>query len=572
MALSLDLLESELELAELGESSIPPPSLVIELPSAAGVFFGNLRDLVWKAKQPPLHIASKPADFWPDVFVTRGAAWGRFLQSILLHGLAAGLLWAAILVLPRAPLKAEQPTLQKEDVIYYSPSEYLPPLDTGGAHAQAPAKGDPELSPQPIISVPPEADNHTQTIVAPPNVKLNHEVPMPNVVSWAQRALAVPIEATSRLVSSAKAALDVPVVAPAPEMETASSLRSLETPQAAVVAPPPSVDTSIRRTADLSIGRSEVIAPAPQLSIDAQRSRMAPALGGSQTAVAPSPSVQPAGLASSGQQLIALGIHPIAASGPMETPAGNRRGTFAATPQGKTGAAGTPEAAPSSAQTAASKGTGSSGSGAGTGASSEVPPGLHVGPVPSTNSSAVAGSNGGNGSGGGKASSVDNRFLLAKVVPPRVTSTPPRTSAPAVQESEEEKQVFGDRKFYAMTVNMPNLNSAGGSWVIHFAERNETDKGDLSAPQAIAIADPGYPLELMKQNIHGTVTLYAVIRSDGSVGNVRVLRSVDDQLDKYASDALARWHFRPATKNGAPVDLEAVVTIPFRPGKVRPSF
>ena len=158
-------------------------------------------------------------------------------------------------------------------------------------------------------------------------------------------------------------------------------------------------------------------------------------------------------------------------------------------------------------------------------------------------------------------------------MPPRVMAAPTRTPEPTIHESEEEKQVFGDRRFYAMTVNMPNLNSAGGSWVIHFAERDQNaEKGELAAPRAIAIADPAYPLELMKQNIQGTVTLYAVIRADGSVGDVRVLRSVDDQLDQYARDALSHWHFRPATKNGSAVDLEAVVTIPFRPGKVRPSF
>ena len=37
-----------------------------------------------------------------------------------------------------------------------------------------------------------------QTIVAPPDVKLNHDVPLPNVVSVPQRTVAVPIEATVR--------------------------------------------------------------------------------------------------------------------------------------------------------------------------------------------------------------------------------------------------------------------------------------------------------------------------------------------------------------------------------------
>jgi protein TonB len=116
-----------------------------------------------------------------------------------------------------------------------------------------------------------------------------------------------------------------------------------------------------------------------------------------------------------------------------------------------------------------------------------------------------------------------------------------------------------------MTLNMPNLNSAGGSWVIRFAELQEDSAhGDLVAPLATRKVDPGYPAELMRRNVQGTVTLYAVIRSDGSVGEVRVLRGIDERLDEYARAALSRWHFSPATKNGYAVDLEAVVLIPFR--------
>ena len=135
------------------------------------------------------------------------------------------------------------------------------------------------------------------------------------------------------------------------------------------------------------------------------------------------------------------------------------------------------------------------------------------------------------------------------------------TSAP----TELERQVFGERKFYSMLLNMPNLNSSGGSWVIRFAElKAGNDKSELTAPEAVHKVDPAYPLELMKAQVEGTVALYAVIRSDGSVGNVRVLRSPDERLDEFARAALARWRFRPATRNGAAVDLEAVVLIPFR--------
>ena len=63
----------------------------------------------------------------------------------------------------------------------------------------------------------------------------------------------------------------------------------------------------------------------------------------------------------------------------------------------------------------------------------------------------------------------------------------------------------------------------------------------------------------------GSVTLYAVIHSDGTVGDVKVLESPDERLDGFARSALLRWHFRPAMKNGVAVALEAVVRIPFQP-------
>jgi len=124
----------------------------------------------------------------------------------------------------------------------------------------------------------------------------------------------------------------------------------------------------------------------------------------------------------------------------------------------------------------------------------------------------------------------------------------------------------GYGKFYAMTLNVPNLNSAGGSWVMHYVELKDAEKpGDLVAPVAIQEVDPGYPLELMKENVQGTVVLSAVIRSDGSVGEVCILRGVDDRLDAYASAALSHCRFRPATRNGDPIALQTVVMIPFRP-------
>jgi TonB family protein len=155
--------------------------------------------------------------------------------------------------------------------------------------------------------------------------------------------------------------------------------------------------------------------------------------------------------------------------------------------------------------------------------------------------------------------------LLAKLNIPRLVPRRPAQPADDLQPSDLEKKVFGPRRFYSMTLNMPNLNSAGGSWVVHFAELKEDNaEGELVPPIATQKVDPAYPAELMRTRVEGTVTLYAIIHSDGSVGDVRVLAGNDERLSRFASSALARWQFRPATKNGSAVALEAVVTIPFR--------
>ena len=75
-----------------------------------------------------------------------------------------------------------------------------------------------------------------------------------------------------------------------------------------------------------------------------------------------------------------------------------------------------------------------------------------------------------------RARGSDNSRLIADATPPRVTATPPHPLSEVSKDraTDVDRWIFGDKKFYAMTLNMPNLNSAGGSWVIRFAELNPT--------------------------------------------------------------------------------------------------
>jgi TonB family protein len=217
----------------------------------------------------------------------------------------------------------------------------------------------------------------------------------------------------------------------------------------------------------------------------------------------------------------------------------------------------------------------------GSGSGGAIPGGVYVGPGaynPGPAAVVAKSPNAAPPAGGGGMRAPGNpatrQVLMAAAAPPRLGDVPRSTSVPASAspsrsgEGKIEDAVFGDKKYYQMILNMPNLTSAGGSWVMRFAELTDDRKtGELTAPVALDKVDPAYPNELIKAGVEGTVTLYAVIRADGSVAEVRVLHGVDDKLDQNARLALERWRFRPATKNGQAVDLEAVVQIPFVIGK-----
>jgi TonB family protein len=585
----------------------PPPRLLVELPSRPRVFFGNLRDTLLPRRLPPLELHSAPAQFWPDVFVRRSLPWYSFLESFAYHVIAMTLLIGLTHLFSLRPRVEQRPAFDHTQVVYYRPSEYLPPLNTLRASDDHPRKADPEFSPQPIISVPREADNRSQTIVTPPQVKLKADVALPNIVAWSDKAqkprLAIPPAPLSPAaeITRIAPALQNSVVAP-PDTTGISQRRSSPTLQDPVAAPPSDfrssaptltqglqpaliappqdlVGSSSRKLGEMSIAPSAVIAPAPQLPVAAQRTMPggggAPALGAPQVAPPP-PSISASEASGSPGRVIALGVHP-AVNAPPDPPAGNRRGTFAATPEGHAGASGAPgSSSGSSVSGSASNGGHSTGESGGVSPSKptgDAPAGLYVGnapkpaPVAADPASKTA------------APSV-NPSLIASVHPPRVTAARPMQPDSAAKLSEPERSVFGGRRFYSVTLNMPNLNSAGGSWIIRFSELTHdlsnrdpnAPTEDLSQPMATRKVDPAYPMQLMRENVHGTVILYAVIHADGSVGNVRVLRGVDERLDRFATQAVQQWKFDPATKNGTPVDVEATFQIPFRPARIGTNF
>jgi TonB family protein len=165
-----------------------------------------------------------------------------------------------------------------------------------------------------------------------------------------------------------------------------------------------------------------------------------------------------------------------------------------------------------------------------------------------------------------------HRLIAAPEPHARIDDEPVRTGPPnftALPPGTKPEQIFASKKIYKMQIDMPNLNSATGSWILNFTElRMNSDaprvpSSDLNGPAPIRKVDPKYPPTLINEHVEGEVVLYAVIRRDGSVDSIQLVRGIDEELDANAMKALSQWKFRPATRQGEPVELETIVHIPF---------
>ncbi len=549
--------------------TVAAPRLLVEWQSFWPYLFDNIADLILPPP-PPLALTSAPGEYWDDVFVRRPVSWKDFGRSIFLHAamiffvVMTGAYW----MFP--PKVTMHDPYEHTTISYYKMDEYLPEVKTPPAprpKAIKPQKAQPVLAKQHVISVPVRADNSEQTIVNPPHPDILHQTqPLPNMVANTPNP-APPVAALNKTNITLPEFLIKPVQ-PAPEVQRTAQARLPKVPVPEAVQPAATADDlRVKKEIELLVSKMEPNVVEPRLPLPETGLPAAPSVAQPQ-AVAPPPSTQ--GLSSGNKpsgQMMVLNLHPSPPPPEIKVPNGSRAGVFEAGPNGKIGAPGVPEITgeTSSRNEVGTNGhAGNSGSGANAaGVSSGIsvtgsaanPKGEVVvaGPAPALKPAAEAG---------------PRTFPTA---PSAAADLSRRTLPPYVPtpERKPEDAVFAGKKYYQMQLNMPNLNSAAGSWIIRFAElKQATQEGELSTPVVTQKIDPAYPADLMRDQVEGIVILYAVIHADGSVGDVRLLQGLHDKLDENAIKALGRWHFRPATKNGSPVELEAVVRIPFKPRKV----
>ncbi len=82
-------------------------------------------------------------------------------------------------------------------------------------------------------------------------------------------------------------------------------------------------------------------------------------------------------------------------------------------------------------------------------------------------------------------------------------------------------------------------------------------------PVARFQARPDYPFEMKRTGVAGEVLVEFVVAADGSVRDVRAVRSSQREFEDAAVRAVSKWTFRPGQKDGRNVPTRMQVPIVF---------
>jgi len=87
------------------------------------------------------------------------------------------------------------------------------------------------------------------------------------------------------------------------------------------------------------------------------------------------------------------------------------------------------------------------------------------------------------------------------------------------------------------------------------------DNADL--PQKTETMEPRYPESALRERRQGLVSLYAVVRTDGTLGNLAVAHSAGPDFDSATMESVRQWRFRPATCGSNPIVTETIIEVSY---------
>ncbi len=164
-------------------------------------------------------------------------------------------------------------------------------------------------------------------------------------------------------------------------------------------------------------------------------------------------------------------------------------------------------------------------------------------------------------------SSENLRAIVSRDAPaaPAHVMPAPAAAEGAARVSGAPDPRFNGREVFMMAIQMPNITSYSGSWLMWYSDRtlHEAGLAPIAPPVAHRKVDPKYVATAVAERIEGRVTLACVVDKQGHVTGVELVRGIDDRLNRSAEEALSKWEFYPATRKGEPVEVDVLVEIPF---------
>jgi hypothetical protein len=395
--------------------------------------------------------------------------------------------------------------------------------------------------PQPVLSDPPNATNHTQTLLQPAliNPAILHSLTLPNIVRMAEvpRPVAPVVESRFKSVETS-----TPIAGPSTPMAL------LDVPLTSTLrAPvPPPVESRLRM-----VDATSPIAPLPTNTaspIDVSLDNKIPA---------PAP---PERKTNSNQDLLALSPTPARADQPVVIPAGEMRGRFAISPTPnlsfpgtEPGINGEPKAdenVPAIANTPA--------------------------PIAADNAPKVSGTSNSPFAGITIVGGINGPGTLPNVNPQPLQTSYSITilSSGGSGGGLRDYGVFGNEQVQTVYLDMRrSVNERPVSWTVEYAVGqkditpangvlNISIRQEVLLPFPITKELPVWPEDLARKYAGRMVIAFALITTEGKIERPTIKESPDPLLNPAVITALEKWTFRAARRDGEIAPAKILLGIP----------
>jgi protein TonB len=124
--------------------------------------------------------------------------------------------------------------------------------------------------------------------------------------------------------------------------------------------------------------------------------------------------------------------------------------------------------------------------------------------------------------------------------------------------------IIGIARGQAPSIKMPTDTSKNDNQIYTAVQQQASFPGGLKAFGDYLTKNVKYPENAKKQNIKGYVFITFVVEKDGSLSNIKILRSVSSDIDAEATRVIAaspKWE--PGRQNGQAKRTQFTVPIKF---------